>query len=127
MADVEVTGLRELVADLTRAESRSVDEVDKVVAKGALNIKSDWSRRWSGHPHFPALARSVTYDQFHTPWTSSAEIGPDKGKPQGALGNVIEFGTEHNAPIPGGLPALDAEAPKFERSLADLAERLLRP
>lgn len=127
MADVEVTGLRELVADLTRAESRSVDEVDKVVGRGALNIKRGWAQRWSGHPHIPALPRAVSYDQFHTPWTSQAVIGPDKNKPQGALGSIVEYGTEHNAPIPGGLPSLDEEAPRFERSLADLAERLLRP
>lgn len=127
MAEVEVTGLRELVADLTRAESKALDEVDKVVGKGALNIKTGWAQRWSGHPHFPALSRAVSYDQFHTPWTSQAEIGPDKDKPQGALGNIIEYGTAKNAPIPGGLPSLDEEAPRFERSLADLAERLLRP
>jgi hypothetical protein len=68
----------------------------------------------------------VSYDVFHTfAGNSHAEVGPDKAKRQGALGNIIEFGTPKNAPIPGGLPALETEAPRFEKALGELGERLL--
>lgn len=116
--------LRNLVADLDRAQSRAVPEVRQVVAKGALNIKADWARRWSGLAHAPAVGRSISYDQTTTATSVGAEIGPDKGRRQGALGNLLEFGSRNNAPIPGGLPAAAAEAPRFERALADLGERL---
>lgn len=125
MSDVEVTGLNELVAALTKAESRSVEAVRAVVERGAVNVKKDWRARWGGIGHAPALPAAVTYDVSFGFGTVSAEVGPDKGKRQGALGNIIEFGTSKNAPIPGGLPALEAEQPKFERALADLGERLL--
>jgi hypothetical protein len=125
MSDVEVTGLRELIADLDKAGSRSVPAVRGVVEHGAVNIKKDWRQRWAGIAHAPALSGAVTYDVAFGLMTVGAEVGPDKEMRQGALANIIEFGTENNAPIPGGLPALDAESPKFERGLADLGERLL--
>jgi hypothetical protein len=123
--EVQVTGLRELIADLDRAHSKALGETEQVVAKGALNIKTDWARRWSGLKHAPALPKAVSYDLYHLPGSIRAEVGPDKGKRQGALGNLIEFGSANNAPIPGGLPALESEAPRMEKALADLVEKLL--
>lgn len=125
MTDVQVTGLTELLVMLTKAESQSVPAVAGVVGKAAVNIKKDWAQRWGGIAHAPALPAAVTYDVAYGLWTVEAEIGPDKQKRQGALGNIIEFGTENNAPIPGGLPALEAETPRVERQLAELGERLL--
>ncbi|MDP9145659.1 MAG: hypothetical protein M3N43_13385 [Actinomycetota bacterium] len=122
--DITVTGLRELLVDLAKAE-RIQPAVRAVVQRGALNVKQDWARRWSGIAHAPALARAITYDTKETAGQVSAEIGPDKGRRQGALGNIIEFGTSKNAPIPGGMPALAAEGPRFEKALADVAEKAL--
>lgn len=125
MSDVEVSGLRELITDLDKAGSRSIPAVRGVVAHGAVNIKKDWRQRWGGIAHAPALSGAVTYDIVFGLMTVGAQVGPDKDERQGALGNIIEFGTENNAPIPGGLPALESEAPRFERELANLGERLL--
>lgn len=117
--------LRSLIADLRDATEEALPEVRKVVAKGALNVKDDWRRRWEGHPHIRALPGAISYDTAVEGDTASAEIGPDKARTQGPLGNLIEFGSVHNAPIPGGLPALAAEEPRFEAALMDLAEKLL--
>ncbi len=122
--DVEVAGLRELIRDLEKAEQIDVG-VRAVVQRGALNIKRDWQRRWSGIAHAPMLPRAVTYETRENRFQAAAEIGPDKDRTQGALGNIIEFGTTKNGPIPGGLPALATEEPRFEKALADLAERVL--
>ncbi len=96
-----------------------------VVQKGALNVKNDWRRRWTGLAHAPLLPYAVTYDTTDTLWGSTAEIGPDKARSQGALGNLIEYGSVNNPPHPGGAPALDTEEPKFLDALADAAEQLL--
>jgi hypothetical protein len=122
---VEVHGLGELLADFARAQTRSVDEFAGVVTKGAVNVKTDWRQRWSGIAHAPALSAAVTFDVTFGLGRVEAEIGPDKDKRQGALGNIIEFGTENNAPIPGGLPAAEAERPRFEKALGDIGGRML--
>lgn len=95
-----------------------------IVQRGALNIKRDWRRAWSGHAHAPALPYAVTYDTELTQGGAAAEIGPDKDKPQGALGNLFEYGSAKNAPIPGGRPAADAEQPRFEAAAEELAVKV---
>lgn len=120
---VQYNDLNTLIEDIDAGMRAIVPEVEKVVARGALNVKNDWRDRWSGHPHIKHLPRAISYDLDTQQSTVDAEIGPDKDKAQGALGNVIEFGTVNNAPIPGGLPALEAETPKFVRALADVAEK----
>jgi hypothetical protein len=122
--DVTVTGLDELEATFGRVQAGALPMVDAIVSKGALNVKGDAKRRISGLAHAPAYPASIGYDLYHTPFTSSARIGPDKAKRQGPLGNILEYGTVKNAPIPHLTPALDAEAPKFERAIADAAAKL---
>lgn len=123
--EVEAHGLVELLGDLAKVQTRSVGAFAAVVNKGAVNVKKDWRQRWSGIAHAPALPAAVTYDITYGLGRIEAEIGPDKDLRQGPLGNIIEFGTVNNAPIPGGLPALAAEAPRFERALGDIGGRML--
>jgi hypothetical protein len=118
-------GLKALAADLDAAARVAPDEVRKVAQKGALNIRNDWRRAWAGHAHAPALPRAVTYDTMQVADRVMAEIGPEKEKPQGSLGNLFEYGSVNNAPIPGGLPALERERPRFEKALEDLIARSL--
>ena len=117
--------LGRLASDLHTVAVKSTAVCRAVVQKGALNIKNDWRARWTGKRYLPALANSITFDTEITPFGVEAEIGPDKSRPQGPLANLIEYGSVNNAPDPGGAPALDAEAPRFEKALADGIERLL--
>lgn len=106
------------------AEAKALpDDTRKVVQRGAYNIKKDAQRRISGHPHLPHYPNAITYDSIEKPGKVEAEIGPDKSRRQGPLGNIIEYGTVRNAPLPHLGPALEAEAPRFEKALADLAEQ----
>lgn len=118
-------GLKSLMAELEHAAMVAPGEARKVVTKGAVNIKKDWRRRWTGHPHAPALPYSVGFDLAFHGLEAEAEIGPDKDKRQGALGNVFEYGTPNNAPIPGGAPSLEAERPKFEQAMNNLPKYTL--
>lgn len=120
-----VSGLNEVVAELDRAQSRMMPGVRAVVERGALNIKQDAARRASGLKHAPAYPQSISYDVHNTFGGVTAEIGPDKGRRQGALGNILEFGTPNNAPRPHLNPALDVEEPKFVAALDALLARLL--
>ena len=116
-----------LVREFDESLTDAMPEVRKVVAKGALNIKTGARNRITGHPHLPAYPYSITYDTRESPTMAEAEIGPDKSKRQGALGNIVEYGTLNNAPIPHIAPAADEELPRFERALADLAVNGVTP
>lgn len=118
----EVTALLDAVG---KASKPAIRDVTGVVAKGALNIKNDWRRRWSGHPHLRALPSTINYDVYSSLKGPAAEIGPDRRRRAAALANIPEFGTVNNAPIPGGAPALEAERPKFEKALEDVAVKAL--
>jgi len=117
----EYREVERLVKTFDEALTESMPQVRAVVQKGALQIKTDARRRISGHPHAPAYPSTITYDTKAGPTSAEAEIGPEKGKRQGALGNVLEYGTVKNAPIPHIRPAADEELPRFERALEDLA------
>lgn len=116
--DVDASELREFAEDLGRIPASMVPKVEAVVRKAAVNIKQDWAQTWTGHAHIPALPKAISFDMLYGFGSIGAEIGPDKARTQGPLGNVIEFGTVNNAPIPGGYPALYKELPAFMLHLA---------
>lgn len=122
---VRTVGLDELIINLDAATSRMANEVDKVMAKAGVNIKNGVRQRWSGHPHIKHLPNAVSYDLYHWPTHTILEIGPDKNRRQGPLGNIIEFGTVNNAPIPALSPELDAELPRTMDALAALTAKVL--
>ena len=120
-----MTTLREWADDLRRAGAEVMDEGEKVVSKGSLNIKNDWRARWSGHERIKHVPAAIGYDIDRDENRIESTIGPDKAMVQAAIANIIEFGSVNNAPIPGGAPALDAEEPGYVRAAADLGEKLL--
>lgn len=122
---VDTSDVDRWTLQLDEAAKVAPEETRKVVQKGALNIKTDARRRVSGLRHAPAYPNTITYDTQASATGASAEIGPDKGKRQGALGNLLEYGSVNNAPTPHMAPAADAELPKFERAMEDLGAKLL--
>lgn len=113
-----------LAKDLDRAARRAPGQAKKVVAKGANNVKRDARKFSSGLAHAPHYPRSIGYDLEQDGPVTTATVGPDKDLPQGALGNILEYGTVKNAPFAHLGPALDIEGPKFEQAMADMADGL---
>lgn len=122
---VDDSDLRVLSRDLTGAAVKALPEVRKVIQRGALNIKRDMQEDAGGHPHFPHFPSSITYDTKLTPGGIEAEIGPDKSRPQGALGNILYFGTSNNAPVLDIEVGIRAEEPRLDKHLSELSTRLL--
>ena len=120
--DREVRGLEQVLAKVPGAVGK---EAEKIVARGAFNIKRDAAKRISGLAHARAYPLSITYDTYAGLHGPAAEIGPDKTRRQGALGNLLEYGSVNNPPHPHMRPAAEAELPKFERALQDAAARAL--
>lgn len=128
LVHADTSELDDLIDDFERLPKDFMPKVEKVVSKGALQIKQGWAKRWQGHSSIAHLPRSINYDvRFEGKSTIEGEIGPAHDRTQGVLGHIIEFGEAEygnmrNAPIPGGQPALDEEEEKFVRALADLGE-----
>ncbi|MCY0928306.1 hypothetical protein OTB20_19315 [Streptomyces sp. H27-H1] len=99
-----------------------------IVARGALNVKNDWRANAiaTAGKHARLYPYSISYDPLPFPGGAQAEIGPDKGRPQGALGNLLEYGSSKNRPHNDGGRALLAEAPRFAAQVEALTDRLGR-
>lgn len=118
--------VRRLERHLARVVPRARRDMRAVVRHGALNIKKDWrsNARSSAPKHAPAYPSSIGYDvAAYGPDIYMATIGPDKAGPQGALGNLLEYGSVKNPPHRDGGRALDAEQPRFEAQMALIVAR----
>lgn len=126
--DIDVSEFRTLAADLGKASGAVFRLADEVTERAALNIKTDmvayakWSVGGGRAKHFPT---SITYDRAFKVGQIAYEIGPDKGRRQGALGNLLYFGSSNNGAVLDIEVGINDEAPKFERRMADMAEGLL--
>jgi hypothetical protein len=109
--------VHQLVDAINKASRVAPAEVAGIVKRGAQNVKTDMRRRWSGMPHARLLPYAVTYDTYVSLKGPAAEIGPDKSRPQGPLGSLLEYGSINNQPIPAAGPAADAEEPRFTAAL----------
>lgn len=119
---IEVTGLDQVVADLTASSVSAVPRARAVVQKGALNVKQDAQRFSSGLRHAPLYPASITYETMVKRFGIEGIIGPDKDRPQGALGNLLEYGSANNAPLAHLGPALDLEGPRFVESMGQVSD-----
>lgn len=114
---------------LARALNEAADirpDVVAVIAKAAFNVKREWqaNARGSSGAHAPAYPSSITYD-IETGLGIGAEVGPDKGRAQGPLGNLLEYGSVNNPPHGDGKRAADSEEPRLEKHLLMAAARKL--
>lgn len=122
---VDVNQIQRVSRDLYRAGAAVQVQVRAVVARGALNVKNDWraNATASAGRHARLYPSSISYDLRHYPGGAIAEIGPDKGRPQGALGNLLEYGSSKNPPHMDGARAIAAEAPRFAQEIAAVVGR----
>lgn len=130
---VDTSDVSQLAAHLDEAVGLTAREIRPVVQKGALNIKTGAQKRVEHIRHAPNYGRTITYESIEKPGGTWAEIGPDIDKQVGGgpdrtpghLGWIFEDGGPHSAPIPHMRPALEEEAPRFERALEAVVMKAL--
>ena len=123
-----IAELRQLSSNLGKIAGSAVKDVDAVVQKGALNVKKEmvYSVAWSRHFNSKkgrGLAQSISYDSHYLPGRVRYEIGPDKNKPGGALGNIAYFGTSRGGGTLDIEQPLRSEEPRLMSALAALSAR----
>ena len=124
---------QQMSATLLAAARQATIDARAVVQRGALNIKNESRRNVaaSAPQHSGHAANAITYDtqaggtRLLRP---SAEIGYDKDKKIGRLGNLLEFGGGGDkSPAHRDLGrALDNEEPRFIAALQNILDPLGR-
>jgi hypothetical protein len=118
-----------LARDMLKAAAEAIVGTRGIVQKGSLNIKNEARKnvQQSAPIHNAHAANAITYDTEIDAkgLVTRGEIGYDKGRPGGALGNLLEYGSRNNAPHRDLGRAFDSELPRFEDAIALMAKNLL--
>lgn len=117
--------LTRLIRDLDREPPRATAKARAAVAEEAPVVRESWRTRMrarSQYGHIPYLPKAITVSMLREPDGPAAEIGPDKMRTQGPLGNLLEFGSRNNRPHMDGYRALQGR----EDSLANRIEIIAR-
>jgi hypothetical protein len=118
-----------LAAALLLSAAEAVAGTRAIVQKGALNVKTEAKANVerSAPVHNAHAADAITYDTKIHPTTVEAEIGYDKNRKPGRIGNLLEFGggKDHSPPHRDLGRALEAEDPRFVAALEAMADKLL--
>lgn len=124
-ARVDASEVMDLARDITMSAVAVGIGAATLVRTTAAKIKDEWrdNAKESSGAHARRYPYSISYDL--DVGGLAAEIGPVKGKSQGALGNLLEFGSVHNPPHNDGGRALAHQAPLFEGYAAQLARTAL--
>lgn len=122
---IDLTELEALNEVIAASGAVVEQEGAAIVKRGAQNVKTSWraNAAASAGAHARLYPSSISYDVITAPGVVEAEIGPDKGRVQGPLGNILEFGTSTQAGHNDGGQALDDEEPRFLEQIEALAER----
>lgn len=121
----DVSELRGLAHDFGKASLKTLNAVDAVLEKAANAVKTsmrDDAQSKAGGGHAKAFPSSISYDRAYKRIGEAAyEVGPDKDRRQGALGNLLYFGSANNGPVLDIEVGMNDEAPRLTKALLDLA------
>lgn len=121
---VRVRGITEWSDRFIAGRRDAGREFRSITNVAALHVKTSWKASWAGLRHAPSLSDAITYDlKSFGAGRHEAEIGPDKMRRQGALGNLIEFGSINNPPHPAAARAALREEPRFVRAAERAGEK----
>lgn len=123
MIEFDASELDRLVGVIGKQEARAAAGLYAIGTKAAVNVRDGMREQVAPHPHFAAMAGSITYEVVPAGLRTVAwRIGPDKDRRGGALGNIFYFGTSNNAPVDSIDRPLREERPRLERALLELGD-----
>lgn len=138
---IDSSDFSKLVADVTRVPVEAQRFLPQALEVTSRNVRDTARENARGLEHAPAFPYSITYDFVgdthgggalgaffggRGAHTFETEIGPDKERPQGALGNLIEYGSVNNPPQGIMHGALQQHEGDLERGTAKAVDDGLR-
>jgi hypothetical protein len=115
--------LRQFAIAVGHIADGAYEDVDAVVSKGAVNIKTEMIADVSRSPHFKGMAGSITYEHHNTKGVIRREVGPDKGRRGGSLGNIYYFGTSRGGGSGDIEKPIRSEEPRLLSAMHALVEK----
>jgi hypothetical protein len=115
--------LRQFAIAVGRIADGAYEDVDGVITKAAVNVKTEMVADVSKSPHFKGMAGSITYEHHNTRGVIRREVGPDKGRRGGALGNIYYFGTSRGGGSGKIEKPLNSEEPRLMSAIQALVDR----
>lgn len=130
-----------LSADVREVHHGSMKPLMQALEVTGRNVRDTARDNAMGMAHAPAFPFSITYDMVGDSHGGGAlgafiggrggynlqmDIGPDKDRPQGALGNLIEYGSVNNPPQGIMHGALQANEADFERGVERAVDDALK-
>jgi hypothetical protein len=129
MADIDASDLYKLAADLGEAPNNAGPFLGKALGITSLKIKRAWAEKVGPSLH-PALPYAIDYTVKGSAGKGGsvmeAEIGFNKTRFVGALGNISEYGTLYHPPRGFGAAALHENEDDFEKGIDLAIEGALR-
>ena len=119
---IDTSEVQRLAANLGKVAGAAVKDVDAVFKKGAQNVKDEMQADARGSVHFKGMAGSISYDSAYSVGAVRYEVGPDKSRRGGALGNIYYFGTSRGGGSGDLEKPIRSEAPRLESALLDLGD-----
>lgn len=121
-------GLEGFAIELNDAAGAAPKRAKQIVQKSVDKVQKDWRKfyrateKYFAAPYYP---RAITTTVRHADGAIVGDVGPDKNKKQGPLGNLIEFGSINNFGQHEGEAALDLEREKFVRRIGNMGVNLI--
>lgn len=107
---IDDSELKLLARAIAVSPQLSMQQIVATTYRAGKNIEREAKESAPKGGHVKNYARMITTSQTATPWSVEVEVGPRQSG-QGALGEILEFGTSRNAPHPHLMPAADNEIP----------------
>ena len=127
MADFDFSELDQLAADLGEVPENADKNIRKAILVSSIKVKKTWQENLKGSKTLPGLVPALGFDitvgQFFGVSVVKSEIGFDKNRAQGALGNISEFGAPNITGRGFGLKSLQDNQDDFEKGLAIALEQ----
>lgn len=98
MADDDFSELYQLAADLEHGGEAVSANVRKAIQVTSHKVKEDAKATVGTRQGFEHAADAITYETRELDDGASSEIGYDKNRAGGALGNLVEFGAPRARP-----------------------------
>lgn len=118
--NIDIDGINEVITDLSRAGLRAGIRVAEVLDDSGRRIV-ETGKRLAPSTRLPHYAGTITHELTREGASLGVEAGPER-KGQGKLGHILEKGSSKSPPHAHMGPALDLEAPRAVRDLADAVD-----